>query len=351
MSRGRAIRCVLLAGLASIAASAGVSSGAPSPSSRSNAGSADPLIQAAKAEKEVVYYASLTPDEAQVILPTFEKKYGIKVTAVLAPSAQLLPRLIAELKAGHNTADVVDATPFDVYPLIEGGKLAHYNPPARAAYPRSRKDKAGIWTVTRLSINTISGWNTNLVSQQDAPKKYSDFLNPKWKGKIVIAQDDSDTFTVLGQNFLGGFTKASRWLRGLAANDPQIIQGATQVTELVAAGQDAITLNARTMRFLSLKKQGAPVAWNLTKAVAQPAIISVLRSAPHPAAARLFERWLLSTQGQTLMAAAGRVPGLPSIKYDHRLLAHGTKVVVVKPYMVKQYARYQKEWNTVLGIK
>jgi iron(III) transport system substrate-binding protein len=176
-------------------------------------------------------------------------------------------------------------------------------------------------------------------------------LNPKWKGKIVIAQDDSDTFTVMAQTFLGGFTKADKWLRRLAANDPQVIQGATQVTDLVAAGQDAVTLNARTMRFLSVKKQGAPVAWNLTKAVAQPALISILRGAPHPAAGKLFVRWLLSREGQTLMAAQGRVPGLPGIKYDHSLLAYGTRMVVVKPEMAKQYPRYQKEWNTVLGIK
>ncbi|MET0503192.1 MAG: ABC transporter substrate-binding protein, partial [Candidatus Binatia bacterium] len=55
------------------------------------------LIDGAKKERELVLYASLTLEEANVILPRFEAKYPfIKVQFARTGSEKLLTRVLAE---------------------------------------------------------------------------------------------------------------------------------------------------------------------------------------------------------------------------------------------------------------
>jgi ABC-type Fe3+ transport system substrate-binding protein len=59
---------------------------------------------------------------------------------------------------------------------------------------------------------------------------------------------------------------------------------------------------------------GAPIAW--VKLEPLPAIFNimgVLKDAPHPNAARLFESWVLSDEGQKVMAANDYLPASPAV--------------------------------------
>ena len=40
----------------------------------------------------------------------------------------------------------------------------------------------------RIYLCTI-GYNTSLVTAEEAPKSYADLLDPKWKGKIVKSRE------------------------------------------------------------------------------------------------------------------------------------------------------------------
>ena len=64
-------------------------------SSAVNAASSD-LIEGARHERELVLYASLTTEEANVLLPKFEAKYPfLKVQFVRSGSERLLTRVLA----------------------------------------------------------------------------------------------------------------------------------------------------------------------------------------------------------------------------------------------------------------
>src|SRR4029077_19292087 len=53
-------------------------------------------------------------------------------------------------------------------------------------YPAEHKDPDGMSASFRVTLSGIA-YNTNLVKAADAPKSFTDLLDPKWMGKIVKA--------------------------------------------------------------------------------------------------------------------------------------------------------------------
>src|SRR5687767_8469769 len=86
--------------LASLACAAVLRSSAP-------AATTDALIEEAKREGEVVYYASMNLSEANALIGAFEKRYPfIKVKLNRTGSEKLLTRVLTEARAKKNFADV-----------------------------------------------------------------------------------------------------------------------------------------------------------------------------------------------------------------------------------------------------
>src|SRR5262245_53384761 len=72
------------------------------------AASRDQLIDGAKKEGEVVLYASMNLEEANVMISRFEQKYPfVKVKLNRADSEKLLSRILVEARAKKSFADVI----------------------------------------------------------------------------------------------------------------------------------------------------------------------------------------------------------------------------------------------------
>jgi hypothetical protein len=81
-------------------------------------------------------------------------------------------------------ASVEEATVFVVDDEeFAGGKLD----PTASEAPRfkSRNISAAIAADVKCAWLEVIGYNTNLVAREDAPKSYTDLLDPKWQGKLV----------------------------------------------------------------------------------------------------------------------------------------------------------------------
>ncbi|MBI4330167.1 MAG: hypothetical protein HY673_02660 [Chloroflexi bacterium] len=64
-------------------------------------------LVAAKKEGELLVYASNVPPEARItVTDAFDKKFGIKMNALIAPSPQLQTRINSEYRAGVYQVDV-----------------------------------------------------------------------------------------------------------------------------------------------------------------------------------------------------------------------------------------------------
>src|SRR6185295_18468482 len=77
------------------------------------AAASETLIDAAKREGELVYYASMNLAEANAIINEFEKRYPyIKVRLQRTGSEKLLTRILTEFRAKKTFADIIQTVEF-----------------------------------------------------------------------------------------------------------------------------------------------------------------------------------------------------------------------------------------------
>ena len=169
-------------------------------------------------------------------------------------------------------------------------------------------------------------YNTKLVNP-DGIKSYWDFLDAKWKGKIV-AYDPRARGSRLFSYFYYNPELGPRYLRRLLTEmDLTASRDRRQMTDWLAAGKFAIALRTApdASNLDDAKTQGLPVNWfnpgHFKEAVGisgGPAHVAVVNRTPHPNAAKLFINWFLSREGQ-LMAqniAAKQGEGIDSLRID-----------------------------------
>src|SRR3954469_15660564 len=100
------------------------------------------LIEAAKKERQVVWYTTLIVNQAiRPLKEAFEKKYpGMDLQYVRADESPTAAKLMGEANAGRVQADVFDGIS-NMIPLRRAGILASFVPPSAALYPPETKDK------------------------------------------------------------------------------------------------------------------------------------------------------------------------------------------------------------------
>jgi ABC-type Fe3+ transport system substrate-binding protein len=279
---------------------------------------ADPALEeAARKEGHVVWYSTLIVN--QILRPmadAFQKKYpGIEMRYSRQTNSDVALKILNEARAHRLQADVFDGTN-SLYPIMEAKLVAEYKPEAAAAYPADIKDSAGRWTAMNLFFLT-TGYNTNQVPAADVPKTFADLLDPKWKGKIAWTNDPTpqgppgfiyNILTVMGQD------KGMDYLRRFAAQEPVFIPASQRVVlDKVVAGEYPIGVMTFNHHAAISARDGAPVAWIRMEPLLETInLIALLKDAPHPNAARLLVEFILSEDGQKVLAENDYVPANPN---------------------------------------
>ena len=305
---------------------------------------ADPAsIDAARREGSVVWYSTLIVN--QIVRPmaaAFEAKYpGIKVEYSRSSSSDVSLKIANESRAHKVRADVFDGSN-TVFLLRDPRLVETYRPNAAEAWPAELRDPEGKWTALNLFYWTTA-YNTNQVKAEDAPKTFTDLLNPKWKGKIAWTYD----LTPGGppgfvHNILStmGEQQGTDYLRALAKQEPVTIPGAQRVVlDQVISGEYPLCAMILNYHAAISQKAGAPVAWIKMEPLLQTfGLVSIVANAPHPNAAKLFVEFMLSEEGQTVLANNDYIPAhpgvqarIPELKPDRG----GFAVNLVTPAMVR----------------
>src|SRR6266581_7185159 len=140
------------------------------------------LIAAAKKEGQLIYYTSTDLPVAEKLAKACEGKYsGVAVRVERTGAERVFQRIGQEYASRIRAVDVVqssDASHFIVWK--RDGILEPYVPEDVAKYyPAEHKDPDGTFASFRACVCVI-GYNTNMVKAEEAPKSYSDLLDPKW---------------------------------------------------------------------------------------------------------------------------------------------------------------------------
>ena len=137
------------------------------------------LLDAARREGELVYYASMNLAEANALISAFEKRYPfIRVKLNRIGSEKLLTRALTEARAKKFFADVIQTVEFSMHIFSRQGVLARYLPQANALYPKEFKEE-NFWTTVYYNAY-VTGYNTKLIAPGALPKNYQGLLDPKW---------------------------------------------------------------------------------------------------------------------------------------------------------------------------
>jgi ABC-type Fe3+ transport system substrate-binding protein len=275
------------------------------------------LIAAAKRESTVVWYTTQIVDQfARPAAAAFEKQYpGMKVVLSRTNATTATVKIMNENRAGRNQADIFDGTT-TVVPLKRAGYVLQWLPEIAKNYPPEYKDKDGYWIATNLYVLTPA-FNTSLVPPGTEPKTYADLLDPKWRGKMAFAVSLSSSAAT---GFIGtvldemGEDKGMAYLRQLSRQRVAGIDtSARQVLDQVIAGEFAIALQIFNHHAVISAKQGAPVKWiPMEPATGVLSVVAIPKNAPHPNAAKLFEEFLISPEGQKLYRDAAYLPADPN---------------------------------------
>jgi iron(III) transport system substrate-binding protein len=291
-----------------------VSSPAQAGSSSSSQQDWEKTIEAAKKEGEVAVYIKAGYDG---VFAAFQKKYPeIKVVSVAGQAADITNRLIAERRGGKYIADVFNLGVRSNLSLLRANALEPIRPQLQLPEViddtkwlegHAYSDPEKIYVFRHLSVAQQQlGVNANLVKDPNREfKSYWDFLNPKWKGKIV-ARDVRTPGPGTG-NILFWYHHPQlgpQFVKRLFGEmEITVTRYSRQATDWLAQGKFAICLFCSEDIEIG-KRQGLPVApidvnWKEGFGlVSQSGNLSFLKNAPHPNAAKVFINWLLSREGQ-----------------------------------------------------
>jgi len=273
----------------------------------------DQTVKAAEKEGQLVIYGPPGPDQGTLYSEIFPKAFPkIRVYYTPGRMSEVTSRLMAEQRAGVRQVDLLlGGTDTLLGTFKDKGLLQPIRPllvlpevldPAawfkgKLWFADSEEKFIVMWRAVPYPSACI---NTNLIKPGEL-KSYWDFLNSKWKGKIA-SQDlrsgsaRNQMYALYVREDLG-----PRYLKRLYGEmDITISRNLVQLSDWLANGKFAIALGGVDCPNLALK--GLPVTTLFLEGLGavgagnDPG--SMLGSAPHPNASKVFLNWVLSRDGQ-----------------------------------------------------
>jgi len=313
-SRGRAlhipIRGVLIAVLALAAAPA---LAAPPAQAKIT----PELIAAAQKESQVIWYTSAELGLVEAVAKAFEAKYpGISVQLERSGAERNFQRIAQEYSSNIHAVDVIDSSDTSNFlSWKHDGLLAPYVPDGIAYVPASYRDPDGLYASWRATLS-VMGYNTSMVQPGDAPKSFADLLDPKWDGKLVKAHPGYSG-TIMTATYEMVRDLGWPYFEKLAQQHVMQTQSANDPARKLESGERAVSVDGVEYLLLIEKSRGAPVA-PVYPAEGTPFIagsVGVMKDAPHPNAARLYESYLFSHETQQLITDIGALRSFdPTVK-------------------------------------
>jgi ABC-type Fe3+ transport system substrate-binding protein len=262
------------------------------------------VVEAAKKEGTLtVYHAQLGAPHWKKVVDAFKAKYGIDVKEFDARASEITERIRVEQTSSRYIADVEFHGLSTIIDQMKTDQVADlgYIPNAknvREDIPPGHKKAVPAWVQIICTLV-----NTNLVKPGDEPKTYRDFLDPKWKGKMISddmrAVGSGNTFfAILHQKYGLDFLTQLKEQQLIFDRDLQ------QASRRIARGEASVFLQqilafAQPLKGLPVKvvvpEEGCPVT---------PIQGAILRGAPHPNAGRLFINHFLDMESQVTYAEA-----------------------------------------------
>ena len=258
------------------------------------------LYEAAKQEGELTWYvAHYSAENAEAAAAAFTEKFpGVKVNVVRSTAQVAYQRLSQDMRAGVAQCDVFSSTDIGHYMALKDEKaLMQYKPEnAGSILPAFQDiDKDNYYFTTSVGLVLIT-YNKDKVKEADAPKKWTDLLDPKWKDQVAVGHPGFSgyvgTWVVLMKKMYGW-----DYFKKLEKNKPRIGRSINDTVTMLNAGEATVAAGPSATTLTSAAR-GNPLGLiypeDGTLLMISPSAIP--KNAPHPNAAKLFMEFLLSPE-------------------------------------------------------
>ena len=339
------------------------SGSAATATSAADLGGMDKLVEAAKNEGTLNVIA-LPPDWANygAIISAFKSKYGITVNSA-QPDASSADEIAAakRLKGQDSAPDV-----FDLGAAVALANTSMFTPYKVSTWDdigKDFKEPTGLW------VNDYGGYMSIGYDSAKVPAVTSvdDLSKPAYKGKVALNGDPTKAgaafagvqmVSVSQGGDVGDIAKGVDFFKTLKSSGNFIPVDPTPAT--IQSGQTPVVIDwdytnaAQTAKLPSWKvvvPDNAVVAGYYFQAIS--------KDAPHPAAARLWQEFLYSDEGQNLFLKGGARP----VRFDAMKTAgtldtsaasalpevKGTPIVPTKEQSDQATAYLAKNWANAVG--
>lgn len=311
-------------------------------------------LEARAAEKsKLVVYTSMKEVLIGKLRDAFTAKNpNIDFDYYSAGAGKLMAKIAAERQSGNLVVDVLWTSEIpDFYQLKAEGLLEKYVSPESQFILSPVKDPDGYFTPARMGTLGIA-YNTKQIKQP--PKTWADLFNPEYKNGFGIANPALSGTAYVSISLIA---KNLGWeyFQKLKANGAKMGQGSGQVVDDTAAGDLKACLG---VDYITLEKIAKGANLGLVfppEMLVIPSPVAIIKGTRNLAAAKKFVDFLLSKEGQAIVADTGTLP----IRQDVPL-PKGTGLVApdeaVKramqidyPQMIKEKEATIKKFTEIMG--
>jgi iron(III) transport system substrate-binding protein len=287
----------------------------------------------------LVLYSGQHEQTTENLVSAFEAKTGITV----------IPRYNDEDTFADQIATEGTHSPADVFwtensPPLEGlqakGLLAKLDPATLAATPAKYSSPQGDWVGVSARVSVII-YNPSLISASQLPTRVSQLADAKYKGKLALAPGETD-FQPIVTSYLRANGKAATlaWLRAINANAAgHIYPDNETIADSVNRGLAALGIVNQYYWYRLRAEDGTG---NLHSKIAyftpgDPGYVidvsgaAVLKSSKHQADAQKFVAFLVSKEGQEIIAHPGSGPN-QSLSFEYPIASGVTSDAGETPF-------------------
>ncbi len=264
--------------------------------------------EARKEGKVVWWTAHYALSAAEAVRDAFKAKYpGIEVEFIRQTAQVVYQRLSQNLKAHIREVDVFASTDEAHYTTLKKQKVfAAYTPLGISNLPKAFQniDPDHTYHVGALGFVLIN-YRAKL---EKPPQKWTELLDDKWQGKITLGHPG---FSGYVGNWVVAMWDKYGWdyFSKLAKNKPKIARSIFDTVTDIVAGERQVGAGPDN-NSLENKAKGNPVEilFPSDDSILITSPVAIMKDAPHPNAARLFENFFYTREYSEVMAKTFNYP-------------------------------------------
>ena len=285
--------------------------------------------------QSITLYNGQHVQTAEALVNAFEKATGITVNIRSDDEDTLADQIVTE--GSHSPADVFyteNSPPLES--LQAKGLLAKVESSTLSLTPAKYNSPDGDWVGVSARVSVLI-YNPSLISASQLPTHVSQLAEPKYKGKLALAPQETD-FQPIVTSYLRAYGKSATlaWLKAVYANaSGHIYPDNETIADYVNRGAAAFGIVNQYYWYRMRAEIGAGnVHSEITHfAAGDPGYVvdisgaAVLKSSTHQAEAQKFLAFMVSKQGQSIIGDPSK-----SISFEYPIASGVTTQAPETPF-------------------